>query len=144
MNDHFERHAGAARSGDVKVFSDYLRESDQPFLILDEPGGQQVRVRFTGSFQGRDVVWDCHFTTLNVRRKDHTGSTERDQEQAPRNFIEIDEPGASGIPIRVGLDLPFIDMPAIRKMIIMVRNYKGLHRGRHEFGEQSARSRTDP
>jgi len=36
---------------------------------------------------------------------------------------------------RVVLDIPRIDEPAILRTIIMIRNYKRLYPGRHEFGE---------
>jgi hypothetical protein len=39
------------------------------------------------------------------------------------------------VPLRVGLDLQRIDRPAIEKMIIMIRNYRNLRYGRHEYGE---------
>lgn len=124
-----------ADSGDVTVFSDYLNRSGQSFLLRGEPGGQQLHLRFTGSLEGAGVVWDCRFVTLawEVARCRESGATAA--VRAQRNFIEVGEPDGHGVPLRVGLDLPCIDIPSVEKMIIMIRNYKRLRRGRHEFGQ---------
>jgi len=123
----------AALSGNPAVFSAYLADTGQPFLLLGGLQEQRAQVRFTGPFEGAEVVWDCQFLALGAQRQ-------RDAPGLPaatgsrRNFIEIGEPGARGVALRVGLDLARIDRPAILKMIVMIRNYKRLRRGRHEFG----------
>ncbi len=127
-------HPDPAFSADVQRFSDYLADIGQPYLLLDAPGGQQVRVRFTGRFQGSAVVWDCRFMTLDAAAQSDRTGLENDPAVAGPCFIEIGQAGDHGIPLRVGLDLAVIDIPAIRKMIVMIRNYKRLHEGRHEFG----------
>lgn len=91
---------------------------DDEITLLSEPGGQQVRLRFGGPFEGRTVTWDATFRTA----------------QALPNAIEIGPEGADGLPLTVTLVLPCFDLPAIRKAVIMVRQYKRLHYGRHEFG----------
>lgn len=92
---------------------------DNEITLLSEPGGPQVRLRFTGPFEGRTVTWDATF-----RRAD---------EHQP-NAIEIGPEGPDGFPLTVTLALPCFDRPAIRKTVIMIRQYKRLHYGRHEFG----------
>jgi hypothetical protein len=67
------------------------------------------------------VVWDCDFLTLDAAR-------------AARNFIDVGESGPQGVPVRVGLAVTRIDRPAIEKMILMIRNYRRLRPGRHEYG----------
>lgn len=91
---------------------------DDEITLLSEPGGQQVRLRFSGPFEGRTVTWDATFRTA--------------QEQP--NAIEIGPEEREGLPLTVTLTLPCFDLPAIRKTVIMVRQYKRLHYGRHEFG----------
>ena len=133
MADSPQACLAAAFSGEVSVFSHYLSETGREFLLLSEPGGQAAHVRFTGSFEGREVVWDCRFVTLAggfSHRMEHTAPR---SEQSQPGFIDIGQPGNGGVPLRVCLNLPCIDIPAIRKMIIMIRNYKRLRRGRHEF-----------
>jgi len=92
---------------------------DDEITLLTEPGGQQVRLRFTGPFEGRTVTWDATF---------------RAAQQHQPNAIEIAPEGADGVPLTVTLALPCFDLPAIRKTVIMIRQYKRLHYGRHEFG----------
>jgi hypothetical protein len=39
--------------------------------------------------------------------------------------------------ITIGLNVTAIDPPVLLKTTIMIRKYKRLHAGRHEFGEQT-------
>lgn len=132
MGQRSGKGADAAFSGDPAVFSDHLRNKGLDFLVLEETAAQ-ARVRFIGLFQGDEVVWDCRFVTLDEARQRFAEDPDP-AARPPRNFIDIGPPGATGVPIRVGLDIERIDKPAILKMIVMIRNYKRLKRGRHEFG----------
>lgn len=126
-----EQLPAAAWSDRPAEFSGYLADTGQDYVLVAAPDDQTAHVRFSGQFQGQPVVWDCEFLTLAAeqaaRRAAWTGGL--------RNFIEIGEAGEHGRPLRVGLALARIDRPAIEKMIIMIRNYKRLHPGRHEYGE---------
>ena len=126
------------RSTSVEAFAQYLETTGQSYLIQGEPRPHAVRLRFTGRFEGRDVVWDCEFVTLaeEYRRLHDTGNGV--VAGGLRNFLDVGVADAQLVPIRVGLDLPGIDAAEIEKMIIMVRNYKRLHRGRHDFGDSYA------
>jgi len=122
-----------ALSGDVSRFSAFLEKSGLSCLLIEQAEGR-AELRFTGPFEGRNVVWRCEFITLTAEL--HRLA----QEVAPapeslRNFIEIGEPSSDGVPIRVGLALSCIDAAAIDKMMLMIRRYKNLRRGRHEYGE---------
>lgn len=134
MSAGSEDAAGAALSAEVPVFSAWLRASGKDFLVTDADDAT-ARVRFVGPFQGEDVVWDCRFVTLREAQRQLAPRSH----SAPRlrNFIDIGAPGATGMSIRVGLDIEHIDHSAILKMIVMIRNYKRLKPGRHEFGEPS-------
>lgn len=94
--------------------ADYLCES--PF------GGTCLRVRFIGHFERQEVVWDAELQALAATKAE------------TRQFIEIGTPGARGIPITIGLGVTYIDRPTLLKTLIMVRSYKRLRVGRHEFG----------
>lgn len=95
--------------------------ADDDFDLLDPPGTVRVRLRFDGRFQGRSVRWDATLETLQASAQ-------------PRNYIEIGEEGPAGRRLHVGLDVPLIDLPTVRKTVVMIRNYKRLQPGRHEFG----------
>lgn len=96
--------------------------------LLDAPGGEQLRVRFNGPFEGREVRWDARLVTLAAWRRHHP------TEPVRQNFITIGEESDQGIAITVGLNLECIDLPALRKTMLMIRQYKRLARGRHDYG----------
>ena len=121
---------GAAWSGDPALFSRYLGDTGQSYLLLDQADNQQARVRFIGPWQGHDVVWDCTFVTLACE----WAQVVNDVSPATSCYIDIGSAGDNGVLLRVCLDLPGIDLPAIRKMIVMIRNYRRLRSGRHDFG----------
>lgn len=91
------------------------------YQAISPLGGPELHLRFRGPFEGREIQWDAHFVT---RR--HCG--------AARNSITIGDAGADGRRLEVVLDVHCFDTPTVQKAIIMMRQYKKLHRGRHEFG----------
>lgn len=97
--------------------------------LLGPVGGASLRLRFCGPFEGELVTWDATFTTLANWCKEHPSSLPQ------RNFIDIGNPSANGITLTVGLNVPCIDLPTVRKAMMMVRQYKRLARGRYAFGE---------
>ena len=122
-----------ARSGDVQRFSAFLEKSALSCLVIEQ-AADRVELRFTGPFKGCDVVWHCEFVTLEAEL---TRLAQRGCElpDGLRNFIEVGELRPGGIPLRVGLALPCIDASAIDKMMLMIRLYKNLRCGRHEYGD---------
>ncbi len=102
---------------------DLLEEAD----LLDAPGGKSLRLRFQGRFEGRMVTW-----LATLRALDDPCDT------ATPNYIEVGVNGPDGIPITVGLDVDRVDLPTVRKAMIMIRRYKRLRRGRHEYGGRDA------
>ena len=74
---------------------------------------------FLGPFYGETIVWNMTLDVIKIGEKP---------------YLEIQQ-GNNGIyPVSVGLALPVIDTPVIKKTIIMIRNYKRLAIGRIEFG----------
>lgn len=101
-----------------------LQQAGRDFFCDTPLPSAVAAVRFHGTFQGEEVVWQMTLTTLAAARQ---------HAPAPCPFIEI-APGEAGVhAITVGLELTSIDEPAIRKSIIMVRKYKRLTIGRLEF-----------
>ncbi len=104
--------------------------TDDSYTRLDQGENDQLaRLRFTGHFEGRDVIWCCRFCTLRQMLSEVASNVNRMQ-----NFIEIAEVEGDEIPILIGLGVPTINHQTIKKMILMVRQYKRLRKGRHEFG----------
>lgn len=91
------------------------------------PAGS-VTVIFQGTFHGRGVTWEMRLATLS-----HFRCSVPDPSLYRCPFIEIKPPETDVVKITVALELPSIDEPAILKTIIMIRNYKRLAVGKHEF-----------
>jgi hypothetical protein len=102
------------------------------FCLLAPLETSQARFSFTGRFQDQEIVWD---TTLLTLTHYHAEQLELAQPTVRSAFLEIGGDTARGRAILVALDIPCIDEPAILRTIIMIRNYKRLYPGRHEFGE---------
>lgn len=93
--------------------------------LHDPLGGTRLKLCFTGPFEGKTVTWDATFTALSAN----------EESPAPqRNFIEIGDKSEKGITLKVGLNVSCIDAPTVRKAMMMIRQYKRLARGRHEYG----------
>jgi hypothetical protein len=106
--------------------------------LHDAPGGPTLRLRFRGAFEGRPVIWLATLTALAVPSSGGSFGE-------PASYIEIGEEGPEGVPISVGLPVAAIDEPTIRKAMIMIRRYRRLRRGRHEYGRAGqAAPRSDP
>lgn len=103
------------------------------FCADTQLGGTLARLRFIGRYQGEDVVWLAELSALAA------------QDPAATQFLDIGAPTPHGIPIRIGLGVLSIDRPTAMKAVIMVRNYKLLQPGQHEFGPHGpvARARAD-
>lgn len=102
------------------------------YKLLAPLTATQARFRFAGKFQNREIVWDATLLTLSAYHAGQPASTAAVQ-RLP--FIEIGDATEQGRPLRVALDIAQIDEPAILRTIIMIRQYKRLHAGRHEFGK---------
>lgn len=101
------------------------------FSLLAAPTAQQAHFVFTGRFQDRDVIWNTTLLTLAHYHHDQPPVAHA-VERLP--FLEIGAQSATGRALRVALDIEQIDEPAILRTIIMIRQYKRLREGRHEFG----------
>ncbi len=90
----------------------------------------QASIRFMGPHwqRGRrqQVLWNLTLYTLQHYRKVHANDTNA--------FIEIGNTETEPYDITVALPVRQIDLPVIRKTLIMIRGYKRLRPGRHEFG----------
>lgn len=115
----------------IETFRAELERTGQAYRLTARPAGDCAMLQFTGRFQGRDVIWNATVTTLARHNRQHAGSS---GPLARRQFIDIAPGDGTVRDIVVGLDLATIDHPVLLKTIIMIRKYKRLHAGRHEFG----------
>lgn len=110
-----------------------LAASGADYLCLSAVPDSVVRVRFLGRFQDRPVAWDAAIYTLRRYREERHA-----QSLAELPFIEIAPCADGSYQLTIGLDLAIIDEPAIRKAVVMVRNYKRLRVGRMEWAPRLA------
>jgi hypothetical protein len=97
------------------------------YSILDASPPDWVRIAFDGAFQGRAVRWEA--TVLTLRAAEHrSGAPQR------RRFIDVHSVEAGRGQVTVGLDVPAVDPPTLLKTVVMLRQWKRLGPGRHEFG----------
>ena len=101
------------------------------YNLIAPPDSGQARFTFSGRFQNQEIVWDATLLTLAHY---HAEQPQSAQPIVRTAFLEIGGVTAHGRAIRVALDIPHIDEPAMLRTIIMIRHYKRLHPGRHEFG----------
>jgi hypothetical protein len=95
-------------------------------------GDDRAVFQFTGSLLGRDVTWQCELVTLARHARDT-------RQSACRQYLDIRPTSRSDeFVIRIGLMLPVIDAAAVARSIIMVRKYRRLAPGRHEYGAMHA------
>ena len=99
--------------------------------LLDPPGGEQLRLRFDGPFEGHEVRWDACLVTLESWQREHP------DEAVQQSIIDIGAETPHGIAITVVLNVDRIDLPTVRKAMMMIRQYKRLRRGRHRFGPKA-------
>ena len=109
----------------------------QPFEVLEPLGGTRARVRFIGTFQAREVVWNATLVTLDRAYRDWlAGDGALAHSAGMRQCIDVGAEEPEGFALTVALKVPVIDEPTVWKTVIMVRNFKRLNRGRHEWGEE--------
>jgi hypothetical protein len=102
------------------------------YQLLAPLTSTQARFSFAGRFQNQELVRDATLLTLTQY---HAGQPAPAAPVQRSPFMEIGDTTAHGRAIRLALDIAQIDEPAILRTIIMIRQYKRLHAGRHEFGE---------
>ena len=94
------------------------RDPLQDATLLDPPGGLSLRLRFCGSYQVPSRCWDARIEVLPPGQA---------------NYIEIGAEGEHGVALTVGLRAEQVDLPTVRKVILMIRQYRRLATGRMAF-----------
>jgi hypothetical protein len=110
---------------DLTELRRFLAKTEPSCQLLSHASGD-AHFRFPGSWQRKDVIWDVRLEAL------HHGSGQMPK----RQFIEVGEPDNGIVPAAVGLLLEQIRPGDILKTITMIRHYKRLHPGRHEWGRR--------
>jgi len=104
------------------------------FTCLSALPGETARVRFTGPFEGRAICWEMRLQTLA-----HWLAAAPEPAPPGRGVIEVGEERDGRRELLVALDVGRIDLPTVRKAVVMIRNYRGLRPGRHIWGAVETR-----
>lgn len=116
---------------DQQELQRHLAESHSDYLLQDTIlPADRVRLVFAGRFNGKPVVWNACIETIEAYARHHP------VDEDPQQFIDIRREN-DAYWIHIGLNLQQIDQAVIERSMIMVRNYKRLCEGRHEYGARS-------
>ena len=99
------------------------------YTLIQQLNDQFAHLKFTGPFNGKTVTWDTHFFTLDAYL-----DQENTQKAMPKQVIDIQPLAADTMKLTVALNINEINKPNIEKMMIMIKQYKNLSIGRHEYG----------
>ena len=99
------------------------------YKLIQQTGSQAAHLQFDGPFQGKTVTWDTHFFTLQEYQKNHPNAS-----QQTRQVIDIEPLNADILKLTIALKIPEINHQNIQKMMIMIKQYKNLATGKHEYG----------
>lgn len=115
-----------------------LHEAPDSYLLHQPYQNDIARFYFLGRFQDHEVIWDATLMTLEhfVQLGCSEGRYCPGETLMLQQFIHISDEDIEPLPIKIVHDIPGIDEARILKTIIMIRNYKRLHRGEHHYGEQ--------
>lgn len=99
------------------------------YKLIQQTDSQLAHIQFEGLFQGETVTWDTHFFTLNGYF-----AQEEDNNKIQKQFIDIELIDSNNLKLTIALKIAEINHQNIQKMMIMVKQYKNLSLGRHEYG----------
>jgi hypothetical protein len=118
----------------IEEFRSVLEKHHADFIFALPAQDECAHVRFIGTFNDKPVIWDATIMTLAYY---NTLAANAGRETSGSQFIDIGQASGDTRTIEIGLELDRIDEQAVLKTIIMIRKYKRLHTGRHEFGYTS-------
>ena len=118
----------------VKQLEQQLKQLDADYIVELVESEQACHIQFIGNFDGARVVWHAHIQTLQKYASELRQQTPSTAALRLRQFIDIQQRQGRHT-VQLGLNLDKIDEAAILRTIIMIRQYKRLHAGRHEYGE---------
>jgi hypothetical protein len=114
-----------------------LAGEGRSFRYVSPPRPDYAHILFIGRFQGEQVIWDTSVGTLTYYFRAARLPGERVGRKAGlRQFIEVGKQKGCIRRLRIGLNVARIDEPTLLKAILMIRKYKRLHAGLHEYGER--------
>lgn len=99
------------------------------YSLINHDSPHFAHIKFDGPFQGRSVTWDTYFFTL----KGYIAQNNIKNANL-KQFINIEPGDSNTFKLTVALNIDAITKPNIQKMMIMIKQYKNLSMGCHEYG----------
>jgi len=131
-------HAHTAFEGkSPEEFTSYIVTIGQSYLNL-ESSDSHTTIQFTGPFHGALIIWYARIQTLEHTAASFFQQYPDKREIHLRPYIQIGNTNSYGRHLTVALPVPRIDATTIQKTLIMIRKYKLLREGKHEFGKSCA------
>lgn len=116
-------------------FKQRLAKSGKNYLALSPVPALKVQLQFAGTLNEQEVLWDATLQTLASYLAENPKAKPSSKTFEARSFMQVEPPHDNISALQVVLAVPLIDEPTIRKTIIMIRCYKRLKVGHHEFGK---------
>lgn len=102
------------------------------YTLIKKYSEQYCHLSFKGMFQDNEVTWDTHFFTLDGYGR--YGLEQDIKNTELKQFIDIQPLKGNTFKLIIALNINTISHPNIQKMMIMIKQYKNLSIGRHEYG----------
>ena len=114
---------------EIRLFK-RLTESSVEFVADTVLGEDSAVVEFVGDFEGRPVIWRATIIALKAT----ISAAQHGQPTVQYIDVSADQrPKDKLTTVEVGLFVSQVDEPTVLKVIKMIRQYRNLRRGRHEF-----------
>ena len=104
----------------------FAQQTDDFLLTGDSHNPHQKTFTFIGHLHGKAIIWNTQLHTLQ-------SLAQIQQQNQQQQFIHIQNEQEL-YRLEIGLYLKQIDLAAIKRTIIMIRHYKNLRSGRHDYG----------
>jgi len=99
------------------------------YTLIHQFNAQHAHIKFAGSFNGEIVTWDTDFYTLEGFLEE-----ENIKDTNLKQFIDIRPLQPGVMKLTIVLKINKVNEPSIQKMMIMIKQYRNLSLGRHEYG----------
>lgn len=105
------------------------------YIALSTVPALKVHIQFLGKLYEEEVLWDANVQTLASYLTENPPAKSAKKPPQVRSFMQVEAAHEGVSQLTVILAVPLIDEPTLQKTIIMIRCYKRLKVGYHEFGK---------
>jgi len=119
---------------DLHAVKQELVKSGKNYLALTPIPALKAHIQFVGKLQEQEVLWDTTIQTYASHLTENPPAKSSKPLEI-RSFMQVEPPKDGVSALKIVLAVPMIDEPTIKKTIIMIRCYKRLRVGYHEFGK---------